>query len=175
MINLFNQDYNETPKEFSKTKGSERIQINNILSAITIAVLTILAQNQDSNSYYTIILSELSAAIPILILSSLAYSKICYRSHNEYIYWNGSGWLTHTIGYFLLIDGIFLLLYSHSFIVPAKTLLITTLVLIIIYSILDIVTSPDKSVRIERTKEKAIKLTIYLLILLLGAIFPIYY
>src|SRR5205085_3535324 len=112
-MNLFNQDFIDPPKKFGQAKGSVRIQINNVLSAICIALIAILTNNKNLNyAVYVDIFSELSIAIPCLVTSSLLYSKICYRPEKEYKLWNKWAWITHTFGYFLIINVLFLLLYS---------------------------------------------------------------
>lgn len=172
-LNLFDQDFNAAPKEFAPAKGSERIQINNVLGAISIAVLAILAGSKNPHPGYIIIFSELAIAIPCLVTSSLLYSKMCYRPAIEYKYWNGSAWATHTVGYFLIIDALFLLLCTNFFPIPAIILLLTTFLLVVVYSIVDVITAETKEVKLERLKEKMVKGLCYILLILVGLLTPL--
>lgn len=173
-LNLFDQNFEEDPKKFGLTKGSVRIQINNVLSAICIAMVSILVGAKTHPLLLNTILSYLASAIPMLVTSSLLYSKICYRPSSEYKYWNGWAWTTHTLGYFLLIDSIFLLLFTQGFTLPSLMLLIVTSLLILVYSIMDVVAGTKTKTSFDRFAEKTVKLGFYLLIIFLGALGPLY-
>jgi hypothetical protein len=176
-VNLFNQDFEKAPKQFASIKGSERIQINNVLSAISIAVVAILVgsnpNTRTSNPALLNIIAELTASIPLLVTSSLLYSKICYRPASEYKYWNGGAWTTHTLGYFLIIDSLFLLLYSNNYHFAGYLLLILTLALVLVYSVLDVITAGERTLMNERLLEKIIKFICYLAIIYFGSLYLI--
>ena len=148
------------------SKGSDRIQINNILSAVCIGALSVyLSLSQEKISQW--ILVQLAVAIPCLITSSLAYAKLCYRVSDEYHIWDKLGWITHSLGYIMIINSISILLFQKNYITSLWLFITATVFLFIIYSILDIVAKR------YRLKEKIIKLAIYLVILFAGSIAPI--
>ena len=63
-------------------KGSNRIQVNNILSAVCLAALSVLLAQSDKE-FSPWIIGQLGVAIPFLVTSSLAYAKLCYRTGGE--------------------------------------------------------------------------------------------
>lgn len=153
-------------RDYSKIKGSDRIQINNLLVAICVPTLTIVISLGDQILNEASII-QLSLAIPCLVSSSLAYAKICYRQEREFIIWDKLGWILHSLGYIMIINSTALTLYFNEHIFTAWLLISITIVFFITFSVVDI------SLKAQRKKEKIIKLTFYLLILAIGFLIPI--
>ncbi len=148
-----------------KIRGSDRIQINNFLGAISIAILSvILSLSKSGTSGW--IFAQLAVAIPCFITSSLAYTKMSYRGDDEYHIWDNLGWVTHTLGYILILNALTIMLYQRSSFI-AWGFIGVTILLFLIYSGLDIIAKK------RRLKEKGLKLSFYILLIFIGAILPI--
>src|ERR1700738_3677702 len=85
-------------EERFRIRGSDRIQINNLLTAVSITVLSVLLSISKPGLSGWIII-QLAITIPCLVTSSLAYAKMCYRGADEYHIWDNLGWMTHSLGY----------------------------------------------------------------------------
>src|SRR2546427_12711804 len=84
--------------DYRSKKGSDRIQINNILCAVCVAALSVLlGLSRDKLSSWAI--GQLALAIPLLVTSSLAYAKVGYRHSDESRRWDTLVWLGHSLGY----------------------------------------------------------------------------
>ena len=152
-------------KENLRARGSDRIQVNNLLSAICIGALFFLlsTSNQRINEWTTI---QLSVAIPLLITSSLAYAKTCYRDFQEFRKWDILGWLTHSIGYLFILNAIFVLLYQSKYLFSAWLFIGSVLLLFVVYSVTDVLAKKS------RWNEKLLKLILYFSIIFFGSILP---
>lgn len=150
----------------SRTKGSDRIQINNILSAVCVGVLSVLLGLSESKQSVWMI-GQLAIAIPFLVTSSLAYAKTCYRNRDEYSIWDNMGWWTHSIGYIMILNAVTIMLYQAGYQVVAWLFLGATVSLFLAYSIRDVV------MKKRRLREKGSKLVIYLMFIFVGSILPI--
>ena len=153
-------------RDYSKTKGSDRIQINNLLVAICVPTLTIIISLGDKILNVASII-QLSLAIPCLVSSSLAYAKICYRPEMEFKIWDKLGWILHSLGYIMIINSTALTLYFNEHIFSSWLLIIMTTVFFITYSVIDIL------LKAQRKREKIMKLGFYLLIMTVGFLIPI--
>ena len=76
--------------ERQRTKGSDRILINSILAAVSIAALAVMLDSKEHklNAWS---IAQLAMSIPFLITSPLAYAKTCYRHDDEYYTWRLDG------------------------------------------------------------------------------------
>jgi hypothetical protein len=154
--------------EAGKIKGRERIQINNLLAAISMAILVLIIGLVKAHFNYWAVV-QLSLTVPLLVTSSLAYLKSAYRDNKEYSMWDRLGWFTHTLGYSMILNSIFLILFFNYHHATAFTFLSVTITLHVIYSIIDYLLLK------ERLVEKLTKMIFYLLIFFLGSILPILY
>jgi len=161
------QEAKEVPEieERFRIRGSDRIQINNLLTAVSITVLAVLLSISKPGLSGWIII-QLAITIPCLVTSSLAYAKMCYRGTDEYHIWDNLGWVTHSLGYIMILNAITILLHQNYPMI-AWILIGVTVLLFFIYSGLDIVAKR------RRLKEKGLKLGFYLLLIFLGAVLPI--
>ena len=156
----------ESQIRLAKVKGSDRIQINNILAAACVTVLSVvLSVHRWHHSTWMVL--QLAAATPMLVTSSLAYAKIGYRASEECRSWDRLGWLTHTLGYVMILNAVALLLHSKVSTSASLCLIAICLCLFTVYSAMDI--HLDRL----RWKEKAAKLVLFFGLMVLGAILPI--
>jgi hypothetical protein len=147
-------------------KGSNRIQVNNILSAVCLAALSVLL-SQSGERLSDWVIGQLGLAIPFLVTSSLAYAKICYRTGPECDLWDGLGWFTHSVGYIMILNATTILLHLKGYATSAWLFLGVTVLVFVLYSVLDIVAKRSRLV------EKGWKLLFYLLALFAGSALPI--
>jgi CBS domain containing-hemolysin-like protein len=152
--------------EINRFKGSERIQINNFLGAVCVAVLVLILTNvpQKLNTFSV---AQIAIAIPLLITSSLAYSKLCSRPVNELSSWNTFAWITHTVGYIMILNALFLLVYETHYRTTAWIFLLTSAALFIAYGI------QDTRLKRKRLKEHIVKTIIHIALLFFGAVLPV--
>ncbi len=159
---IFNEIFEDEPHEFAKIKGSQRIQINSILSAMAVGVIAIMISNGTAQKISDWIIIQLSAPIPLLITSSLFFSKTSYRHKREYPYWNVAAGITHSLGYFSIINAVVLVLFFGGYETAAWVMLVMVLVLIFLYSLIDYLLNK------KRIAEKLVKLLIYFAIIFVG-------
>jgi small-conductance mechanosensitive channel len=152
--------------EYAKAKGSDRIQVNNILSAVCIGVLSVLLTVSPAR-VGTWVLGQLAIAVPCLITSSLAYSKTAYRPESEYRTWDFLAWITHSVGYLFVLNSVALLAYASNYAVAAWLFIGAAATLFVVYSVIDI------ALKGRRLKEKVLKLAFYLVLLFVGSVLPI--
>jgi hypothetical protein len=153
-------------KEARSRKGSDRIQINNILCAVCVAALSVLlGLSAGKQSSWTI--GELAVAIPFLVTSSLSYAKVAYRSSNEAKRWDILGWLGHSIGYTAILNATGIMLHNRGFVRVAWLFVGVVISLFLIYSIVDV------HAKRNRWKEKLLKLSFYFSLLFIGLVLPI--
>jgi hypothetical protein len=152
--------------EYAKAKGSDRIQINNVLSAACIGILSILLSVADARLSIWVI-AQLAVAVPCLVTSSLAYAKMIYRPESEFGVWDTLAWATHSLGYLLVLNAVALLAYVNNHGGAAVIFLVATVVLFVAYSLIDIL------LKRSRLWEKLWKLLAYLALLFVGAVLPI--
>ncbi len=149
-----------------RMKGSDRIQVNNILAAAAITVLSVLLSFSD-RPYSPWIVIQLATATPMLVTSSLAYAKLSYRQDREFARWDMLGWATLSLGYIMILNAVGLLLHTRGYPESASAFLTASMALFIVYTGVDLYCSR------KRLKEKAVKLTIYAVCLFLGSALPI--
>lgn len=152
-------------EERLKIRGSDRIQINNFLGAISIATLSVLLSLSKPGTFGWIF-AQLAVAIPCFITSSLAYAKMTYRGNDEYYIWDNLGWVTHTLGYIMILNALTIMLYQRYTSI-AWIFIGVTILLFLIYSVLDVLAKR------RRLKEKGLKLSFYIVLIFIGAILPI--
>lgn len=92
-------------------KSANKVTINSIMMGSLFFVLTLII-TLDPNKFSPLIVSQLFLAIPVLYVSSLAYSKIGYWK--ETYEWNALGWFTNTIGNLFVVNAIGLLAAKFS-------------------------------------------------------------
>ena len=151
--------------DLARTKGSDRIQINNILAAACIAILSVLL-GLSGQRFSNWMVLQLAAATPLLVTSSLAYAKLCYRSLKEYPIWDTLGWVTLSLGYTMLLNALVIMLYTGGYGAASWWFVGAIVALFVTYSVLDIVAN------VKRLREKLRKLGFYLVLLFCGSVLP---
>lgn len=149
---------------YCQIKGSERIQINNILTAVCIGALSLFLFFEDKISPWSV--GQLAMAVPLLVTSSLAYSKVCYRI-GEHRIWDPLGWFTHSIGYIMIINAITILIYKSNYHSVAWLFTAVVVFLFILYSMMDVIAKK------RRFFEKTVKLLFYLFLIFIGSVLPV--
>ncbi len=156
---------NDVPID-ARAKGSDRIQINGILSGICIGVLSVILTLSDK-TISEIVIIQLAMAVPCLTTSSLAYAKTCYRDMGEFNKWDTLGWLTNTLGYIMVLNSMAFLLYQSKYYLSTWIFIGTEIVLFAVYSII------DAHLKHSRIKEKVLKIIFYYFLIFLGSVLPI--
>lgn len=151
---------------YRSKKGSDRIQINNILCAVCVAALSVLlGLSREKLSSWTI--GQLALAIPLLVTSSLSYAKVGYRSLGEAHRWDTLGWLGHSVGYAAILNATGTMLYRSGFAGVTWLFVGVVLSLFLIYSVVDV------HAKRRRLTEKCLKLLFYVSLLFVGLVLPI--
>jgi len=152
--------------ELYRTKGTDRININNLLAAVCVTILTLLVTVPTNRVNFWSIL-QLAIAIPCLITSSLCYAKFAYRPIDEMNSWDFAGWLTHSVGYACVVNATAVLLDVANYGAVAWIFIITNIVLFLAYAVIDVM------VGAHRLREKVWKTLLYLTLLICGGIIPL--
>ncbi len=117
-------------------KASNRVGINRSLIAIAIGVFFLTVNLNKQILMEEILVLQLVLSIPMLLVSTLAYSKLGYRKKTNR--WNILAWITFILGYTFLLNIIGILLSNT---VGTRTALIyftVTWLVSLAYSIIDI-------------------------------------
>jgi hypothetical protein len=148
-----------------RVKGSDRIQINNILAAACVAILSVLLGlgGQQFSGWMVV---QLAVATPLLVTSSLAYAKVSYRHIDEYPIWDSLGWVTLSLGYIMLLNSLAIMLYRSDYAAASGWFIGCTVLLFLAYSVLDVIAAR------RRLVEKAWKLAFYLALIGCGSVLP---
>ncbi len=134
------------PFKTNPHKASAKIGINNNLIAVCITVLGIMWAIAP-NRLELGILVQFVFAVPLLYVSSIAYTKIAYYSHIKY--WDVLGWFTGTTATAFVLNIIGVLLYFLGY--PRMTIIyfLITWILLFIYTLINChYNHGDKVVRI---------------------------
>ena len=156
----------DTLPDWVRAKGSDRIQINNILAAASIAILSVLL-GLSGQTFSAWMVIQLAAPTPLLVTSSMAYAKIGYRDAKEYPLWDTLGWLTLSLGYIMILNALTIMLYTSSHAAATWWFVGVNVLVYVAYSTLDVIAKH------KRLAEKAWKLSFYLALMFLGAVLPI--
>ena len=146
--------------ETNPQKSTNKVTINSFMMGSLFFVLTLII-TLDPNKFSPAIIVQLFLAIPLLYVSSLAYSKIGYWK--ETYEWDTLGWFTNTIGNLFVINAIGLLALKFS---PILAYIYFSLfgLLMIIYTFINI--RQNKKI----FHEKIFKLIFLLIIVFCGGI-----
>lgn len=144
-------------------KASIRVNINSIMMGSLFFVLTLIwTTNPARFNIFTV--AQIILAVPLLYVSSLAYSKIGYSE--KVLRWDTLGWFTNNIGSIFILNAVGLMAASIS-----KNLaflyFFLMIVLMGIYSIINITYKP------EEKGEKIFKFFFFLLVLMVGGLLPL--
>ena len=140
-------------------KASARVGINSFMMGSVFFMLTFILSS-GANASYPIIF-QLVLSVPLLFISSLAYSKISYWKENRL--WDKLGWVTNHFGSWFLINVVGLLGAGFSRILGLFYFGLV-IFLIVIYAIIKIKLNPFN------LRNNLIKLALVLLTLYFGGI-----
>jgi len=146
--------------ETNPQKSANKVTINSFMMGSLFFVLTLII-TLDPSKFSKAIIFQLFLAIPLLYVSSLAYSKIGY--YKETFEWDALGWFTNTIGNLFVINAIGLLALKFSATLSHIYFFLFCL-LMILYTIINI----KQNRRI--LYEKIFKLIFLLIIIFFGGI-----
>lgn len=141
-------------------KSANKVTINSFMMGSLFFVLTLII-TLGSNKFSHAIIFQLFLAVPLLYVSSLAYSKIGYWK--ETYEWDTLGWFTNTTGNLFIINAIGLLALQFSLILSCIYFSLFCL-LMIVYTFINI--RQNKKI----FHEKIFKLIFLLIIVFFGGI-----
>ena len=141
-------------------KSANKVTINSFMMGSLFFVLTLII-TLDPNRFSHIIIFQLFLAVPLLYVSSLAYSKIGYWK--ETYEWDILGWFTNTTGNLFIINAIGLLALKFSHLLAYSYFFLFCL-LMVIYTFINI--RQNKKI----LNEKLFKLFFLLVIVFFGGI-----
>ena len=144
-------------------KASAKVAINSFMMGSLFFILTIIwTLNPEKFSIF--IISQIVLAIPLLFVSSLAYSKIGYWK--EIRLWDALGWFTNTTGnaFILNVVGLITATVSQNLAFVYFALLIS---LMAIYSLINV------AYKRHALRPKLFKFFYFVAVLVLGGIMPI--
>jgi hypothetical protein len=127
-------------------KAANRISLNSQLLPAAIGIFFITVNLRSEILLQKAVAIQLSLAIPLLLTSTLAYSKLGYREKVER--WNVLGWVCFAIAYSFIINVIGILLANIVGKDLSTTFFLTVWSLAFIYSMIDV--SYDRKVLKER-------------------------
>jgi len=84
-------------------KSANKVTINSFMMGSLFFVLTLII-TLDPNRFSSLVIYQLVLAIPLLYISSLAYSKIGYWK--DTYEWDVLGWFTNTLGNLFVLNAI---------------------------------------------------------------------
>lgn len=147
-------------------KASGRIAINTRLIGVTFASFFLTLNFRGELLQHTMVLLQLVVAIPVLFTSTLAYSKVSYRS--DVVRWNRLGWVTFAVGYSFLINVVGIIIGLTAGKALSATFFAACWLLALIYSAVDI--SETRSALVERIAKDAVFIVLQLFLGLLVAL-----
>ncbi len=142
-------------------KSANKVTINSYMMGSLFLVLSLII-TLDPNKFSGLIMYQLVLAIPLLYVSSLAYSKIGYHTENIK-YWDTLGWFTNTTGNLFVMNAIGLLTARFDPVL-AHVYFYLFIILMIIYTFFNIKNNRGA------LYQKLFKLFFLLLIIFLGGI-----
>lgn len=156
----------KTKKDFifetNPQKASSKITINSFMMGSLFFILTLI-WTLSPTKFSIFAISQIVFAIPLLFISSLAYSKIGYWEKTKA--WNTLGWFTNNLGNILILNVVGLITKSVSQNITFVYFLLT-IVLMSIYSVINV--AYDHST----LREKIFKFAFFIFFLLAGGIIP---
>jgi hypothetical protein len=154
----------KTDKKFifktNPQKSTNKVTINSLMMGSLFFILTLII-TLDPNKFSPAIIYQLFLAIPLLYVSSLAYSKIGY--YEETHAWDLLGWFTNTLGDLFVVNAIGLLALKFDQALAISYFSLFCL-LMIIYTAINI----QQNRRVLH--EKVFKLMFLLIIIFFGGI-----
>lgn len=144
-------------------KASSKVNISSFMIGGLFFVLTLI-WSVSPNRYPDIVTGQLILAIPLLFVSSLAYSKIGYWKESKL--WDTFAWITNTLGNGFVLNSVGLMTIYNGKKELALIYFITIAILLGCYTIINMIDDPDL------LNQKIIKFIVMLAIVIFGGIIP---
>ena len=157
-----NQEFPEV-KQFHPEKAANRVSITAFMMSSLFLILTLI-WTLSPEKFDPFMIAQLVLAIPLLFISSLAYSKLGYWKNHDL--WDKFGWFTGTLGNIFVINVVGLMTATFSKTISLLYFILTFLLILSYYSI-------SMKYKPYLRKEKIIKFVVFIIILLLGGILPV--
>lgn len=144
-------------------KASARVSINSFMMGNLFFILTLI-WTLNPEKFSIAIIGQLVLAIPLLFVSSLAYSKIGYWKETKY--WDHLGWFTHNIGnsFVLNVAG---LVTATVFLNLAFVYFGLTILCMLAYFLVNVIYRP------YTLREQLFKFSLFMVVLFAGGIIPL--
>lgn len=146
-----------------EAKATSRINLSLFLLTVSVTAFFLIINLKEELFYNKILLMQLILAIPLLLTSTLAYSKIGYRDKVER--WDLLGWVTFTFGYAFGVNVIGILVGDIISVPLGLIFFAISWLLVIIYYFVDI--SYEKNT----FRVSISKILLFILICLIGDFF----
>ncbi|HLD37592.1 MAG TPA: hypothetical protein VJA86_03310 [Candidatus Nanoarchaeia archaeon] len=144
-------------------KAGNRVAINSFLIGSLFTIFTLI-WTLSPEKFSVIIVTQISLAIPLLFVSSLAYSKVAYWKETRL--WDTLGWYTNNLATIFIFNVVGLMIADY-FVSLAFAYFSATILLMLIYSIINFSYNPSF------IKEKLFKFLFFVIVLFLGGILPV--
>jgi len=144
-------------------KSANKVTINSFMMGSLFFILTLII-TLDPDRFSHLVIYQLVLAIPLLYVSSLAYSKIGYWRNIEG--WDALGWFTNNTGNLFVINAIGLVAANFS-LGLAYAYFALFAILMVSYTSLNVYYKREKMI------SKIFKLVYLLIIIFFGGILPI--
>jgi hypothetical protein len=146
--------------ETNPAKAASKLTINSFMMANVFFIFTLM-WTLSPEKFNPAIIFQLVFSIPLLFVSSLAYTKIAHWKKTKL--WDGFGWLTNNIANLFLLN-IVGLMVAQVFKTMALYYFITIIGLMFVYSLINVIYQPNSF------KEKLFKFLFLIVILYFGGI-----
>ena len=144
------------------SKASSKVSINSFMMGSLFFVLTFIwTFNPLKFSFFVV--AQIVLAIPMLFVSSLAYTKIGHWEKVEL--WNALGWFTNNVGSIFILNAVGLMT-AQIYRSLAVCYFLLLIILMAFYSIINVV------YKHKTLKEKIFKFAFFVCVLTLGGILP---
>jgi len=142
-------------------KANSKVAINGVMLASIFVMMAVVFL--EIEKFEVIAVAEMVLSIPLLFISSLAYSKVGYLKRTKL--WNSLGYFTTTLGNYFLINAIGITSHKLSF-TFAYVYFGLIIFLTLAYSIINIINT-------KQFGKQIFKFLFALVILLLGGVLPL--
>ncbi len=147
-------------------KSNDRILMNTALIVVAFTAFALIVTLQSQILVANNILAmQLVLAIPLLLTSTLANSKLAYTRHEQH--WENLAWITFIFGYGFLLNVVGILIHLLIGIIPAAVFFGVNIFLTLAYSAVEV------SYNRNSLSRRLIKDLVFILVLFVFGIVPI--
>jgi hypothetical protein len=144
-------------------KAANKLTINSFMMGSVFFIFTLI-WTLSPERFSPLIVGQLIFSIPLLFVSSLAYSKIAYWKETRF--WDLLGWFTNNTANILILNVVGLMV-AQMFVIMALYYFALLIALLFIYSLINVIYGP------YLFKEKLFKFLFTIIGLVIGGILPI--